>query len=200
MLPVDTPTSRMYTHARTRAHSIRVVRCVLVIHYVYKRAKCQSKRTFSSHTTDDTVTMEEEVDGPSAATASGPYAKNSLGMYIHGYKAETLSGVRDRVVVQLQRFTERGRTRRSRRVKNDSLVFITQSANPSPQNFIIIIIDFFLLSFFADDSAADSMHNYTNLKIFLWSGSGDGSNDGPTTAADAAAEGGTATIPFYSAV
>lgn len=35
------------------------------------------------------------------------------------------------------------------------------------------------------------MHNYTNLKIFLWSGSGDGSNE-PTEIST------TAKIPFYS--
>ncbi|KAF0772848.1 Uncharacterized protein FWK35_00002951 [Aphis craccivora] len=42
-----------------------------------------------------------------------------------------------------------------------------------------------------EDNSIDSMHNYTNLKIFLWSGSGDGSNE-PTQKSI------TKKIPSYS--
>ncbi|KAL5233607.1 hypothetical protein ACI65C_001017 [Semiaphis heraclei] len=42
-----------------------------------------------------------------------------------------------------------------------------------------------------EDNLIDSMHNYTNLKIFLWSGSGDGSNEPTQTST-------TKKIPSYS--
>ncbi|VVC36661.1 Hypothetical protein CINCED_3A011835 [Cinara cedri] len=42
-----------------------------------------------------------------------------------------------------------------------------------------------------EDSLTESMHNYTNLKIFLWSGSGDGSTESTETPA-------SEKIPFYS--
>ncbi|XP_060873305.1 uncharacterized protein LOC132947126 isoform X1 [Metopolophium dirhodum] len=42
-----------------------------------------------------------------------------------------------------------------------------------------------------EDNLIDSMHNYTNLKIFLWSGSGDGSNEPTQTTT-------TKKMPSYS--
>lgn len=52
---------------------------------------------------------------------------------------------------------------------------------------------------FFPDNLTDSMHNYTNLKIFLWSGSGDGPDE-PTKQSTAAVAAATTTtvVPFYS--
>lgn len=69
VLPVDT---RLHACTHTRMRVIRIARSVFV--FVYKRAKCQSKRTFPAKTSILDNTMENDE-------TAGPNANNCLGMY-----------------------------------------------------------------------------------------------------------------------
>jgi len=57
--------------------------------------------------------------------------------------------------------------------------------------FAVIGITLGTYTYYFSDNLIDSMHNYTNLKIFLWSGSGDGSNEPTQTST-------TKKMPSYS--
>ncbi|XP_025425141.1 uncharacterized protein LOC112694029 isoform X2 [Sipha flava] len=56
--------------------------------------------------------------------------------------------------------------------------------------YIIMLSSYSLQSVEQEDNLTELMHNYTNLKIFLWSGSGDGSDEPIETS--------TSNIPLYS--
>lgn len=76
------------------------------------------------------------------------------------------------------------------------LISICMGIQTPPPHFTMYFVCCRLHAFFFLDNLTDSMHNYTNLKIFLWSGSGDGPDE-PTKPSTTVVTT-TTVVPFYS--